>query len=312
MERQTYAAYYENDLRQASSSGGIFSLLASKFDIVYGVAMTEDCYGARFVRAEGDISALRGSKYLQATVGDTYKDVKQDLEAGCAVLFTGTGCQVSGLKKFLNKDYENLFCVDVICHGVPSPDLWEMYVKHQEQVRGEKITTVNFRCKEQGWKNFGMKENQVFIPKNTDPFMQMFLRNYCLRPSCYQCKARDKKFSDMTLADFWGIETVAPELNDDKGISLIIVRTEKAAGLFEEIRADLKIKEVSYEEGIRQNPCEYTSVKRPPERNTFFKDMNSMSFEKLSKKYVNLSFLRKVKRKIKRILVKLSKKIKGK
>lgn len=310
MELQTYAAYCDDqDVRSKSSSGGIFSLLASNFDVVYGVAMTDDCYGAHFVRVEGDISALRGSKYLQATIGDTYKDVKKDLESGRAVLFTGTGCQVSGLKRFLNKEYDNLCCVDVICHGVPSPVLWEMYVKHQEKIYGEKIQSVNFRSKENGWKAFGIKENEFFTSKDTDPYMQMFLKNYCLRPSCYHCKARDKKFSDLTIADFWGIETVAPEMDDDKGASLVILRTEKAVGLFEKIRANLKIKKVSYEDGIKQNLCEYASVKRPLERNTFFVDMNSMPFEKLSRKYLHVSFLKKVKRKIKRILLKCKEKI---
>ncbi len=309
MNLQIYAAYYENDVREKSSSGGIFSLLATKFDIVYGVAMTDDCYGAHFVRAEGDISALRGSKYLQATVGDTYKDVKQDLESGKSVLFSGTGCQVNGLKLFLGKAYENLFCVDVICHGVPSPDLWKKYIKHQEQVRGEKIKTVNFRCKDQGWADYGMKENDVFSSKDADPYMLMFLRNYCLRPSCYACKAKGNYQSDMSIADFWGIETVAPEMNDDKGISLVMIRTEKAADLFEKIKNLLNCKAVSYENAVRQNPAEYRSVYRPQQRDTFFADMRSLSFEKLSRKYLHVSFLKKVKRKIKKILVKYVPKI---
>lgn len=313
MKLQTYAAYSDNDdVRKKSSSGGIFSLLASNFDVVYGVAMTDDCYGAHFVRAEKDISALRGSKYLQARVGDTFQKVKKDLEAGISVLFTGTGCQVNGLKKFLNKDYDNLFCVDVICHGVPSPALWKAYIHHREQALGERIQSVNFRCKEKGWKNFGMRENEVFSSKDTDPYMKMFLRDYCLRPSCYYCKAKDIKMADITIADFWGIDAVAPEMNDDKGISLVLVRTEKGRTLFEGLRGQLQCKEVSYEDGVRQNPAEYASVYRPKERDTFFEDMASLSFQQLAEKYSNprkLSFFKKVKRKIKRILAKYKQKI---
>ncbi len=313
MKLQTYAAYYDNDdVREKSSSGGIFSLLASSFDVVYGVAMDEDCYGAHFVRAEKDISALRGSKYLQARVGDTFQDVKRDLEAGVSVLFTGTGCQVNGLKKFLNKEYDNLFCVDVICHGAPSPALWETYVKYREQELGEKIQSVNFRCKEKGWKGYGRKENSVFVFRNADLYTNLFLRDYCLRPSCYTCKAKDNKMADITIADFWGIDAVAPEMNDDKGVSLVLVRTEKGAGLFERLCVHLKYKEVSYEDGVRQNPSEYSSVHKPPERDTFFGDMASMTFAQLSEKYLKprkVSFLVKVKRKMKRILVRYRQKI---
>lgn len=153
--------------------------------------MTEDCHSAEFQRMTGDISPLRGSKYLQANIGDTFRQVKLDLEAGKTVLFTGTGCQVNGLRMFLQKDYANLLAMDVICHGVPSPKLWDIYADYREKQYGKKLKSVNFRCKDQGWRNFGIKENQLYISKNQDPFMQMFLRNYCLRPACYQCHAKN-------------------------------------------------------------------------------------------------------------------------
>ena len=286
MELKAYAAYYDNEVRKQSSSGGIFSLLASNFDVVYGVAMTNDCYGAQFVRTEKDISALRGSKYLQANVGKTFVDVEEDLKNKKSVLFTGSACQVNGLKKFLGKDYGNLFCVDVICHGVPSPELWRMYAKYQEKARGAKLQTVDFRCKENVCKNIDVETNSIFVFKDSDPYMQMFLRDYCLRPSCYHCKAKDKKLSDLTIADFWGIDSVASEMNDGKGTSLVIVRSEKGVELFENIKDSLVWKNVTYEEGVKQNPSEYSSSARPLERETFFKDMHAMSFDQLSKKYI--------------------------
>ena len=314
MNLKTYAAYYDNKVRQQSSSGGIFSLLSSNFNVVYGVAMTKDNYAAEFVRTENNVEALRGSKYLQAHVGDAFVNVKNDLISGKTVLFTGTGCQVNGLKGFLGREYDNLFCVDVICHGVPSPTLWEMYVKHQEQVIGRKVESVNFRCKEKGWKDYGMKENAVFVSKNVDPYMQMFLRDYCLRPSCYNCKAKENKLSDMTIADFWGIENVAPDMDDNQGVSLVILRNGRAAVMFEKMRAELKCKAVSYEDAVKRNPSEYSSVKKPKERETFFIDMHSMSFAELSQKYVttnNISLIRKLKRKIRSILSKANKKLRG-
>lgn len=305
---KTYAAIYNNnEIRENSSSGGIFSALADKFDVVYGVAMTEDCYGAEMIRVEGDISPLRGSKYFQAKVGDVFKQVKKDLLDGKKVLFSGTGCQINGLSMFLGKEYANLFLLDIICHGTPSPKLWREYVSFQEKKHG-KLESVNFRCKDDSWVDFGMKENQLYISKDTDSFMRMFLRNYCLRPACYECHAKHYKKSDMTIADFWGIENVAPEMNDGRGTSLVITRTEKGQQFFEGIKSELKWKEVSYDEGVKGNPSEYSSVARPQQRDTFFIDFEKMPFEEMEKKYaadIKVSLPRKAVRKIKRTIKKI-------
>ena len=305
---KTYAGIYNNnEIRENSSSGGIFSALADKFDVVYGVAMTNDWYGAEIIRVEGDISPLRGSKYFQAKVGDTFKQVKKDLEDGRKVLFSGTGCQINGLTMLLGKEYPNLFLLDIICHGTPSPKLWREYAKYQEKKHG-KLESVNFRCKDDSWIDFGIKENQIYISKDTDPFMCMFLRNYCLRPACYDCHAKHYKKSDMTIADFWGIENVAPEMNDGRGTSLVITRTEKGQELFDSIKSELKWKEVSYEDGVKGNPSEYSSVARPQQRETFFEDLDQLPFEEMEKKYaadIKVSLARKVMRKIKRTIKKI-------
>ena len=297
----TYAAINNDEkVRENSSSGGVFSLFAEQFDVVYGVAMTEDCYGAEMIRVEEDITSLRGSKYFQAKVGDAFRNVKKDLEDGKKVLFSGTGCQINGLNCFLGKRYDTLICVDVICHGTPSPKLWREYVLFQERKYG-KLEKVNFRCKDDSWVDFGIMENQLYFSKDTDPFMRMFLRNYCLRPSCYNCHAKYYKTSDVTIADFWGIENVAPEMNDGKGTSLVITRTDKGQALFDSVKSKLKWKEVDYNYGVKQNPSEYSYVERPTQRNTFFVDLCSLSFEEMQRKYaadVKISFLRKVIRKM--------------
>ena len=302
---KTYAAIYkDNKIRENSSSGGIFSALADKFDVVYGVAMTKDCYGAEMIRVEGDISPLRGSKYFQAKVGDAFKQVKKDLEEGRRVLFSGTGCQINGLSLFLGKEYSNLFLMDIICHGTPSPKLWREYVSYQEKKHG-KLESVNFRCKDDSWIDFGMKENQLYISKDTDFFMRMFLRDYCLRPACYECQAKRYRKADMTIADFWGIQAVAPEMNDGRGTSLVITRTEKGQELFESIKSELKWKEVSYEDGVKSNPSEYKSVARPQQRDTFFEDLDKLSFDEMVKKYAadrKVPFKRRVINKIKRTI----------
>ena len=328
---KVYAGYSKNqDVRMNSSSGAVFSSLAEyvlkQQGVVYGVKMAEDCYSAEFTRVADklELAKLRGSKYLQAKVGNTYKQVKEDLLADKLVLFSGTGCQVNGLKAFLGKEYSNLLCVDVICHGAPSPALWRKYAEHQEQKIGGKLKGINFRCKDDNWTDFGMKkvldgipqedQKKIYVSKDKDPYMTMFLRDYCLRPSCYECTAKMVKMSDLTIADFWGINDVAPDMNDGMGTSLVLIRTEKGKDIFDKISGSMRLKEVSYEDGVRGNPAEYKSCDRPAQRNTFFDDMQSMSFEELEQKYtapIKVSFMTKVKRKVKRAIKKVLRVIRG-
>ena len=328
---KVYACYNtDKGVRLSSSSGAVFSSLAEyvleQQGVVYGVAMAEDCYSAEFisVTSKEQLTKLRGSKYLQAKVGNTYKSVKENLMSGKLVLFSGTGCQVNGLKSFLGKEYENLICVDVICHGAPSPALWRKYAEHQEQKISGKLKGINFRCKDDSWTDFGMKEicksipegeiKKLYISKDKDAYMQMFLRDYCLRPSCYQCTAKKVKMSDVTIADFWGINDVAPDMNDGMGTSLVLIRTEKGKDIFEKISSSMKLKEVSYEDGVRGNPAEYISCARPMQRNTFFDDMQNMSFEELEKKYaapIKVSLVTRAKRKTKKTIKSLLRVIGG-
>ena len=319
---KVYACYNKDkDVRLSSSSGAVFSSLAeyvlNKSGIGYGVAMSEDCYSAEFIGvtdSEG-LTKLRGSKYLQAKVGNTFKSVKKELQAGKLVLFTGTGCQVNGLKTFLGKDYDNLICMDVICHGAPSPALWREYARDQEKKMGGKLKEINFRCKDDSWVDFGMKEvlstipedsvKKFYISKDKDPYMQMFLRDYCLRPSCYECMVKKEKMSDLTVADFWGIKDVAPEMNNGLGTSLVLIRTKKGQEIFNYISCEMKLKEVTYEAGVKGNPAEYKSCVRPSQRDTFFDDMHTMSFEELEGKYappIKYSLKTRAKRKTKKIM----------
>lgn len=322
---KAYACYNKNkDVRLGSSSGAVFSLLAeyvlNKQGIVYGVAMKDDCYSAEFIAVtnKADLIRLRGSKYLQAKVGSTFNKVKADLQSNKIVLFTGTGCQISGLKLFLGKNYDNLICVDVICHGVPSPALWKKYAQYQEEKMGGKLKKVNFRCKDDSWICFGMKEvlgdilqgseKKIYISKDEDTYMQMFLRDYCLRPSCYECVAKKEKLSDLSIADFWGIEEVAPEMNDGLGTSLVLIRTDKGKKIFHYISSEMRLKKVSYESGVKRNKAEYNSCVKPLQRDTFFEDMRNMSFEQLRKKYftsIKYPFKIRVKMKVKKIIKKL-------
>ena len=315
----TFAAYSkDSELRLESSSGAIFSQLAEVVlhlkGTVYGVAMSQDCKYAEFVRInrQEDLPKLRGSKYLQARMGTVYQQVKADLDTGLSVLFSGTECQINGLKGFLGKEYENLYCVDVICHGVPSPKLWRKYVEYVESKVNTKLLSVNFRCKDVSWSDFGLKKidsdcKKMYISKDIDPYMLMFLRDYCLRPSCYKCLVKQNKLSDLTIADFWGINEVLPEMNDEKGVSFVVLRTCKGLELFDCIKPYIVCKEVSYEAGVKRNRAEYSSVKRPEERDYFFNDMALMNFEKLKDKYAvpaPVPLKRKIKKTIKKLILK--------
>lgn len=299
---RTYAAYWNNPTRIKSSSGAIFSLLSQQFDIIYGVIMEDDCYSARYARIENNnIELLRGSKYLQAKLNNTFHEVKSDISKGYRVLFSGTGCQVNGLRCYLGREYDNLFCLDVICHGVSSPKLWRKYIEYREDRYG-KIKAVNFRYKNAGKKDCEKHKNQVFISRYEDPYMRMFLGNYSLRPSCYKCHAKYYKLSDMTVGDFWGIEDLNPEIDDGLGISIVITRSDKGDYYFDKICDDLIWKEVEYEKGIKKNPSEYISAKRPDCRNVFFEDMNTLSFSRLAKKYVKSTHIEVIKKRFKRVL----------
>jgi coenzyme F420-reducing hydrogenase beta subunit len=278
---KVYAAYYNNNVREDSSSGGMFSLIASEFDVIYGVEMDENNQYAIFARKTKDISSLRGSKYLQARVGDTFMSVKKDLESGLNVLFSGTACQVNGLLNYLQVDFPNLVTIDVICHGVPSPVFYHKFVE------GTNVQNINFRAKDGGWNNYtyGMKLNKKYISYNKNKYMMLYIKDLALRPSCYKCLSKTTKRSDFTLGDFWGIEKIYPDMTDNKGTSLVIVRTGKAHSLFEKLKNQLVWKEVTYEEGIMQNTSEYKSSKCPDCRNEFFMDLSKMSFEELYRKY---------------------------
>lgn len=311
--QQTYAGFCKNDAtRQNSSSGGIFYLLAEYVlqngGAVCGAAFDDD-WSVKHIIVDNiaQLPKLQTSKYLQSKIHAVLTEVKSCLESGRLVLFSGTPCQINALASYLNKDYANLYLVDIICHGAPSPMVWQKYLASKEK---DKIQTVNFRDKSYGWAKFATKidygSTQYLCRFNDDLYMTLFLRNLILRPSCYSCFSKHpNKLADVTLGDFWGIDNVLPQLNDDKGISAIIINSDKGAELFENVKDNLTFEEVSFEQIEKGNSALSSSVAKPQRRDNCMAELSSkqsINFEKLVKKYTTPTFVSRVKGKIKRML----------
>lgn len=286
-------------IRLQSSSGGIFTLLAEqilhKGGIVFGACFDEhwNVVHSYTDTIEG-LEHFRGSKYVQSYVGDSFVQVKKFLDEGREVLFSGTPCQIAGLKNFLRKPYHNLLTVDVVCHGVPSPKVWQSYLyesgcnayhskkRDSSFVLADKITSISFRSKENGWKSYCMSityknERKEVIPFYHDTYMNVFLSNLSLRPSCYACPAKlHYAQSDITLADFWGVDQLHPEIDDDKGCGLILLHNDYAFALLKNLNCQLQ--EQKLDEVIAFNPCITHSAKKPVNRNFFYMIFNKTNF----------------------------------
>ena len=298
VKKRAYACINEDiDTRLKSSSGGVFALLAHHIlkcgGVVFGAKFDVDTQSIihTIIDKQENLDQIMRSKYAQSNIGKTFINVKKCLKNGKKVLFSGTPCQISGLQAFLGEKYDNLYLVDVICHGVPSNMLLEKYLKY---ISKENVTEMNFRDKKKGWTDFGMSiitdRQTKWYSKDKDPYMQMFLRNFCLRESCYSCKAKENDCADITLGDFWGIREVLPIIDDNNGTSLVITRTAKGEKLLESIIDNCKCVEVCYEDAVKHNRSEYSSTQRPIERNQFYKDLNQMFFKSMIKKYVPISW----------------------
>ena len=309
----------DETVRLDSSSGGIFTLVAEnvidRYGVVFGASFNDQSEVVHvFVETKENLEQLRGSKYVQSKIGNSYKKAKEFLDSGREVLFTGTPCQIAGLKSYLDKLYTNLSTMDIVCHGVPSPDVWHKYVEFRETVAGSLAQRIAFRRKDEGWKRFSVSflfKNNTEYRQNlrNDLFMRAFLKDVCLRPACYDCKYKGlNRQSDLTLADFWGVQNILPEMDDDKGTSLIFVNSEMGQRLFNEVKDKMLYQEVDINEAVKYNSAAIKSVKYNPKRDGFMAEKESLPFDKLVAKYCNEPLQRRIRNKvrsgIKKILVK--------
>ena len=340
-----YAAKNNNEeIRLKSSSGGIFTLLAEQIitegGVVFGARFNEKWEVIHdFTETIEGLEPFRGSKYVQSIIGDNFKVAKQLLNEGRKVLFSGTPCQIAGLKKFLRKEYDNLLTVEVVCHGVPSPMVWRDYLdyKRAKRATGKNtvssslnefpvITGISFRDKTNGWKKFGFKicyaaskaaENSVsksantanceITPFNEDIFMKGFLKNLYLRPSCYNCAARQgKSGADISIADYWGINKIHSEFDDNKGVGLILIYTKMGEEVYKDLHPCTTNCVSLYAKAVKYNSCLENSVKEPYLRNDFwtlYKTRNITAIQVISDK-LKAPLIIRILRKIKTIIIK--------
>lgn len=292
---ETYVAYCkENDVRRSSSSGGIFSLIAEEVldreGIVFGAAFDKDMMVHHIgITKKSEIARLRGSKYLQSRVEQTYADTQKALQRKQTVLYSGTGCQIAGLKRYLLMPYDNLITVDVLCHGTPTPKLWKKYLTWREGITGSYTRDVSFRNKDLGWKNSSLKitfeNNEEYKELGyNDYYIQLFLSDICLRPSCHECKFKSVNHpSDITLGDCWGVESYMPEMDDNQGTSVILVHTAKGKQLINSVDHRLCKKEADLDRALPPDADSRKSVRIHTKRAEFFSKIDRMPMEKLIK-----------------------------
>lgn len=295
-----YAAINHNsEIRRRSSSGGTFyqicKLIIEEGGVVYGCAWDSDMT-ARHIRISkvNDIKKLQGSKYVRSDLGNTYEEALADLKAGLKVVYSGTPCQIAGLKNFLHKDYPQLLTVDVLCHGTPSPSVFKQYTAGIEKRFNSRIIDMNLRDKKKSWHRLHTaiqfengKEFYTFC--GYDSYMSAFLTNMSQRPSCFECKfTTENRQGDITLGDFWGIGVHISKMDDNKGTSMVIVNSAKGADIWQKIRHEFIVEDASFTIAESANKVLSEPPAKNPNRDFFYKTFSESGFEAAADKWIRI------------------------
>lgn len=309
---KVYAVKHKLDLiRENSTSGGAFSSIAeyvlSLEGVIYGAAFIPETQRVEHIciRQNSDLYKLRGSKYVQSYIGDTYRNVREDLKDGKYVLFVGTPCQCDGLKCFLQKDYPKLYIVDILCHGVPSP-----LMLHDTLLSyGGDVTDIKFRDKSLGWRDsyhFQIMQKDKVITNET--YLNLYFRGVLSRKSCYHCQYMTTiRVSDLTIGDYWNISNALPSFEDKLGVSCILVNCPKGGELLQNCLPILEYRMTPLEPAIQG--CMHKFNKEPKLRESFWKDYSMMPYEYCMKKYGHYTCWEKIKGKSYRYILKFLKKV---
>jgi len=291
-----YAARLKDDnalLR--SSSGGMFTAIACSIlkdnGAVFGCALDENFVARHIcVENEAELDKLRGSKYVASDTNSTYSKVKNLLNENRKVLYTGCGCQIAGLRKFLGKDYDNLLTMEIICHGTPSQKLFSKHIEALSQKLGEKIESYEFRNKQDGWGlNYKTKAvtktKTIFCHADKDPYYASFLRGKIYRPCCYECHfATPDRVADITVGDFWGIELFHPSFYDRHGISGIMFNTVSGQKIWDSIRNNIEYLPSNFDEFSHRNGNLKHPTKKPTCREKIYEGIDDVPYTIFSKK----------------------------
>lgn len=279
--------------RLLGSSGGVFLPLAEKIieqqGVVFGASFNKKwevvhCY----TELSDGLFAFCKSKYVQSQIGNSYQQAESFLKSGRKVLFSGTPCQIAGLHSYLRKEYINLFTIDFICHGVPSPKVWQIYLKEiNKKIQNKyhnpslQVSSIDFRDKKTGWNDSSLSIHYVgqnfqkasfSEKKSKNMYLQGFLQNLYLRPSCHMCPYKQlNSKSDITLGDFWGVGKICPEFHDNKGVSSVIINTYRGETLWNKIT--IKSKKEIFDNLVRANPALASSTSYNPKRSLFFSNL---------------------------------------
>lgn len=290
----------DQQVLRESTAGGAFTAIAeyvlNKNGVIFGVELSEDLQAKHiYVENKSELYRFRNSKYMQSVMdetGKTQRKVKEFLDADRYVCFSGTPCQIEGLKKYLKKDYHKLITVDVVCRAVPSPLIFRKYVEYQEHKMNQKISSVRFRDKYYGYKYSTMNvltdKNQGKYHKGveSDPWLRAFFSNICDRPSCHKCDFRKQyRVSDFTIWDCFNVGRFSKNLDNDKGATRMLIHSEKGKEIFRDICGEYNYVQVDPEKLIEGSKEVKESVTPNDKRKEFFDDANRMNGVELYEKY---------------------------
>ncbi len=313
---KVYAAIHKDrDWLYKSSSGGVFAAAAQfvieSGGVVAGCAWNEEmCAEHIIIYDKMDIKKLQGSKYVQSISGKCFKNIEDILISGKTVLFSGTPCQCAGLKGYLKKEYENLICIEVVCHGVPNNRFFKEYVEQLENKYGGRIVDLNFRSKKFGWNILleitvekGRKYKKRYLTAAESSYVSYFRKGFFYRDSCYSCRyAQAKRFNDLTIGDFWGIKNFHPEISSNNGVSVIISNTANGDILIEKLSKYLKLTISDYNSAAKYNPQLHRATQNPLDSETLWDMYLNQGMSSLCKNYYKENKKVILKHKIKRLL----------
>lgn len=301
----------DSGIRHESSSGGIFTMLAEKAisggGTVFGAAFASDWTVEHTgIHTTSDIKHLRGSKYVQSHIGQAFRQCRQALADGQQVLFSGTPCQIAGLRRLLGNhaQTDRLLTVACVCHGVPSPAVWLSYLR--EATGTSAVESISFRDKTDGWTTYRItirsQARSISQPFHDNPYIRSFLSNINLRPSCFDCPAKGgRSGADIELGDFWGIAAVSPAFaSDNLGVSLVIARTAKGINAISSLNANLL--PVKYSDAFSENPVIEHSVNEHANRAFFFSRFAKTGFTKAFMQTFGTTFAARLRRRLFRII----------